>query len=152
MTEEQQGSEPNRNLTLLSIYLKDCSYEAPNTPGIFESDAAPDMNLDISVESKHLEQDRFEVTVSVTVTARFGDKTAFLVEVQQAGLFVISGFDNQEVGPILGIYCPNMLFPYAREAVANLVGKGGFPQLMLEPVNFEAMYAQSLEQQGQRVN
>jgi preprotein translocase subunit SecB len=147
MTEEQQASETPRNVALQSLYLKDCSYEAPNTPEVFDNTTPPAMDLDISVESKNLGNDHFEVTVSATVTAKFGDKTGFLVEVQQAGAFAITGFDNNEIGPVLGIYCPNIIFPYAREAISSLVNKGGFPQLLLEPVNFEAMYAQHMEQE-----
>lgn len=148
MTEEQQGAGSERNISIKNIYLKDSSYEAPNTPEVFNSQTAPEIEMDISVQSRNLGGDVFESVVSITVTAKFGEQTGFLVEVQQGGVFEITGFGNDEIGPVLGIYCPNVLFPYAREAVANFVSKGGFPQLMLEPVNFEAMFAAHLEEQG----
>lgn len=149
MTDEQQGAAPERNISIKNLYLKDSSYEAPNTPEIFNTQTAPEVEMDIGVHSRNVGGNDFEAVVSVTVTAKFGDQTGFLVEVQQAGVFEINGFGNDEIAPVLGIYCPNILFPYAREAVSNFVSKGGFPQLMLEPVNFEAMFAAHMEEQGQ---
>ena len=132
-----------------SIYLKDVSFEAPNSPEIFKTQFQPQIEMNLNLETHVLEQNIYEVVLSVTVTAKAGDKSAFLVELQQAGVFTLRGFTDENLGPMLGIYCPNVLFPYARESVANLVSKGGFPQLLLEPVNFEALYAQHVkEQQG----
>ncbi len=132
-----------------SIYLKDVSFEAPNSPEIFKTQFQPEIEMNLNIETHLLEENVYEVVLSVTVTAKAGEKSGFLVELQQAGVFTLRGFTDENLGPMLGIYCPNVLFPYARESVANLVSKGGFPQLLLEPVNFEALYSQHLqEQQG----
>lgn len=128
-----------------SIYLKDVSFEAPNSPAMFKTQFQPQIEMSLNLETNALEEHVFEVVLSVTVSAKANDQTAFLVELQQGGVFTLRGFDEQNMGPMLGIYCPNVLFPYAREAVANLVSKGGFPQLLLEPVNFEALYAQHMQ-------
>lgn len=134
-----------------SVYLKDVSFEAPNSPEIFKSQFQPEIQMNLNLETNALEDNIYEVVLSVTVDARVKDKSAFLVELQQAGVFTVKGFTEENLGPMLGIYCPNVLFPYARESVANLVTKGGFPQLLLEPVNFEALYTQHIEQQQQSV-
>jgi preprotein translocase subunit SecB len=130
-----------------SVYLKDVSFEAPNSPEIFKSQFQPEIQMNLNLETNALENNIYEVVLSVTVEAKVNDKSAFLVELQQAGVFTVKGFTEENLGPMLGIYCPNILFPYARESVANLVTKGGFPQLLLEPVNFEALYSQHIEQQ-----
>lgn len=142
-------SEAQQEFGIHSIYLKDVSFEAPNSPEVFKTQFKPEIQMNLNVETKPLEQDVYEVALSVTVTAKDkeSEKTGFLVELQQAGVFTIRGFGQNELGSMLGIYCPNVLFPYARESVANLVTKGGFPQLLLEPVNFEALYAQHLQEQ-----
>lgn len=130
-----------------SIYLKDVSFEAPNSPEIFKTQFQPEIQMNLNIETHLLEENVYEVVLSVTVTAKAGEKSAFLVELQQAGVFTLRGFSDENLGPMLGIYCPNVLFPYARESVAGLVSKGGFPQLLLEPVNFEALYSQHLQEQ-----
>jgi len=134
-----------------SIYLKDVSFEAPNSPEVFKTQFQPAIEMNLNLETNHLEDNIYEVVLSVTVSAKADDKAAFLVELQQAGVFTLKGFDEDSLGPMLGIYCPNVLFPYARESVANLVTKGGFPQLLLEPVNFEALYAQHMQQTDETV-
>jgi len=134
-----------------SIYLKDVSFEAPNSPEVFKTQFQPAIEMNLNLETNHLEDNIYEVVLSVTVSAKADDKAAFLVELQQAGVFTLKGFDEDSLGPMLGIYCANVLFPYARESVANLVTKGGFPQLLLEPVNFEALYAQHMEQSDETV-
>lgn len=141
MTDQQQ------EFGIHSIYLKDVSFESPNSPDIFKTQFQPQIEMNLNIDTKNIEEDVFEVILAVTVSAKVDDKSAFLVELQQAGVFTISGFDDESLGPMLGVYCPNVLFPYARESVANLVTKGGFPQLLLEPVNFEALYAQHLQEQ-----
>ncbi len=129
-----------------SIYLKDVSFEAPNSPEIFKTQFQPEIQMNLNLETHTLDDSVYEVVLSVTVEAKAKDKSAFLVELQQAGVFTLRGFDDENLGPMLGIYCPNVLFPYARESIANLVSKGGFPQLLLEPVNFEALYSQHLQE------
>lgn len=128
------------------IYVKDVSFEAPHAPVIFTEKWAPHIDLQLSSNSQAVGENLFEVVLTVTVTAKLGDKTAFLVEVQQAGVFTIQGV-GENLGPILGSFCPNILFPYAREAISDLVTRGGFPQLLLAPVNFDALYAQHMQRQ-----
>ena len=150
MTEEANAQQPQQAVGIHAIYLKDVSFEAPNSPAIFqELKQQPQIELNINLNTTKTGDNLYEVVVALTVTAKAEDKTVYLVELQQAGLFTIQGFGEQELGPMLGIYCPTQLFPYAREAVANLIGKGGFAPIMLEPVNFENLYRQHLAQQQQ---
>ena len=135
-------------IRIQAIYLKDASFEAPNSPTIFNQINNPNMNLNINVGTSVLADDTYEVVLTTTVTAKMDDKTIFLVELHQAGVFLLRGFDENAMGPMLNIYCPNVLFPYAREAVANLVSKGGFPPFQIDPINFEAIYAQNMQQQA----
>jgi preprotein translocase subunit SecB len=148
MTEENPqaaaGGEPQ--FGILRIYLKDVSFETPNSPAVFTQDFNPDVNLQLQTSVDELEDDLYEVVLNLTVTSKQGEKTGFLVEVQQAGVFQVKGFDNSQKGHMLGAYCPNTLYPFAREAVADLVAKGGFPQLVLAPINFDALHAQKREQ------
>lgn len=149
--DNQAGADnqtPQQQVTIHNIYLKDVSFESPNAPEVFRQTTHPKIHVNVGVNTNGLAQDAFDVVLTVTVTAKFeDDKTAFLAEVQQGGVFGLKGFSDNELGAMLGIYCPNMLFPYARETIASLVSKGGFPQLLLQPVNFEAIYAQHLQRQ-----
>ncbi len=126
------------------VYLKDVSYESPQAPAIFvgSTNWKPIVSLHLNTESTRLENDHYEAVLTVTVTVKLDDKTAYLAEVKQAGLFLIRNVSTAQMGPMLGSFCPNLLFPFAREAVASLVQKGGFPQLLLDPVNFDLLYAQ----------
>ena len=142
-----QQDAPQQQVAIQGIYLKDVSFEAPNGP--FSLQGQPQVEINLGLNTTQKSDNVHEVLLSVTVTAKLNDQTAFLAEVHQGGLFAVQGFSKEELGPVLGIYCPNTLFPFAREAVASLVAKGGFPSLMIEPVNFEAMYFQHLQQQGQ---
>lgn len=153
MTEQNQASQEEQaapQFSIQRIYLKDLSFESPNAPTIFTKEYKPEIKLDLDNKSKQIEPGVFEVTLSVTVTATIEDQTAFLVEVQQAGIFVIGNMPEQQVAHMLGAYCPNTLFPYAREAVSNLVNRGTFPALNLSPVNFDALFAQYLQQAQQQ--
>lgn len=132
------------------IYTKNISFESPNTPGIFGAEFKPNLEVNLNVESKGLEEGVYHVVVRVTATTKVEDRTAFLCEVEQAGIFTLQGFNQDELSYLLGAQCPNTLFPYAREAISDLVTRGGFPQLLLEPVNFEAMYQSHLEQAEQQ--
>jgi preprotein translocase subunit SecB len=128
------------------IYTKDISFESPNSPLIFRQDQwAPDVGVSLSHQAISLEQDFYEITLSITVTAKLADKVAYLVEVQQAGEFKTTGFHGDELRELLGINCPGLLFPFVRETIAGLVGKGGYPPLMLAPVNFELLYHQHMK-------
>lgn len=128
------------------IYIKDVSFETPNSPEIFREQWQPDINLQLNNNTKSIEENIHEVILTLTVTAKIGEKTAFLIEVQQAGIFNIKGYSEQEMGAMAGAYCPNILFPYARETISDIVTRGGFPQLLLAPINFDALYQQHLQQ------
>ncbi|MFK5986864.1 MAG: protein-export chaperone SecB [Pseudomonadota bacterium] len=142
----QQSEQPQQQLNIQKIYCKDVSFETPNSPQVFTQNIQPEMKTELNTQVNVLdEKGIFEVVLSVTVTAEYDNKTAFLAEVNQAGIFSIMGFEKANLDGILGSYCPNALFPYAREVVSELVSKGGFPQLVLQPVNFDAMYAQHLQ-------
>ena len=148
MADEQTNPATQRQLVLQKIYVKDASIEVPGAPQVFTSGAQPQIDINVATEMKMLEEDHFHVVLTVTVTAKNGNDTVFLVEVQQGGIFLIRGFPNAaEKGAILGGYCPSLLFPFAREAVADFVQKAGFPQLLLQPINFEAMYVDHLARQ-----
>ena len=144
MTENTQpaASGEETQLSILRIYLKDASFEAPNAPKIFTEEWSPETNLQLNTAISEIDTDVFEVVLGVTVTAKHGEKTGFLVEVQQAGIFSLKGFNGAQKGATLGAYCPNALFPFAREAISDLVVKGGFPQLLLAPINFNSLYEQ----------
>jgi preprotein translocase subunit SecB len=131
------------------VYTKDVSYEAPNAPQVFQKEWEPEVKLDLDTASSQLADGVFEVVLRVTVTATVGEETAFLCEVQQAGIFTISGIEGTQMAHCLGAYCPNILFPYARECVTSLVSRGTFPQLNLAPVNFDALFMNYLQQQGE---
>ena len=144
-------SEQQKNFVIQKLYLKDVSFESPNSPAVFsEQDWQPEINVQLNTESKTLGENVVEVVLNITVTATHQEKTAFLVELKQAGVFTLEGFNDEEKGGMLGSYCPNVLFPFAREAISELVSKGGFPQLLLAPVNFDALYQQHLEQQQKK--
>ena len=143
MTENTQ----ERQFSIQRIYTKDISFETPNTPEIFMQEWKPQVNVNLNNAVKDLGEGNLEVALTVTVTAMVDDKTAFLVEVTQAGIFLARGIPEEEMGPLLGVYCPNVLFPYVRETVSDLITRGSFPQFLLAPVNFEALYAQQMQQQ-----
>jgi preprotein translocase subunit SecB len=132
-------------LAVQSVYLKDCSYEAPKGPRV-EGQWSPQISLDINTTSNVLSPDLHEVVITVTVGAKQGETTAFLVEVKQAGLFVMKNLGPEDLRRAIGTICPNMLFPYARVAVSQLVTQGGFPNFVLPPVDFDQLYARGLAQ------
>ena len=142
-----QPKPPDGEFTIKKIYCKDISFEAPNTPTIFQLEWQPDADVHMHTTAKKISAGEYEVTLIVTVTVSVGETTAFLAEVQHAGIFGITGLTSDEMGPTLGSFCPSILFPYSREVVSDLVIRGGFPQFVLAPVNFEALYANSLVEQ-----
>jgi preprotein translocase subunit SecB len=148
MAEENVAAEEQQapKFIIQKIYTKDMSFESPNSPEIFREDWKPKLDLQLGNEYKRIDDDNHEIILTVTVTAKVEDKTAFLVEVKQAGIFTLTGYSNEEMGPLVGSYCPNTLFPFVREVVSDIVTKGGFPQLVLSPVNFDAMYMHQMEQ------
>lgn len=140
---------PGGRFVIQKIYVKDMSFETPHSPQIFMEKWEPEVSLQINNNAAILSEGLHEVTLSITVTAKLADKIAYLIEVQQAGIFNAIGFNANDVSAILGSYCPNILFPFAREVISDVVTKGGFPQLLLAPVNFDALYAQHIQQQQQ---
>ncbi|MGI9270208.1 MAG: protein-export chaperone SecB [Woeseiaceae bacterium] len=146
MAEEQIAGNDKR-IAVAKIYVKDFSFESPMSPDVFKSDKwSPQTNLNLRSKFSKADDDLYEVVLTITVDAKEDDKTVFLVELQQAGLFEISGYNDAEHAAITGSYCPNILFPYAREAIAGMIQKGGFPEFVLQPINFDALYAQSQQQ------
>lgn len=150
MAEENQNqAEDGREFAIQRVYVKDLSFETPDSPHIFKSQWEPDMNLELHTSSEYLQDDTYEVVLSGTVTVKSADKHAFLVEVKQAGIFTIKGFDDKDRSALLGSVCASILFPYLREVASDVVTRGSFPQLILAPVNFDALYAQHLEREAQ---
>ncbi|QBB69058.1 protein-export chaperone SecB [Pseudolysobacter antarcticus] len=141
---EPQG---NAQLSLQKVYIKDASFEVPGAPQIFQEAGQPQVQLNLSQKVGTIAENTFEVILSVTVTCSVGEKTAYLAEVQQAGIFGLVGFDDASRDTVLATYCPNVLFPYARQAVSDLVQNGGFPPFLLQPINFEALYAEQQRRQ-----
>ena len=144
---DQDQSASAKQIGIQKIYVKDLSFESPHTPAVFtKSDWSPKTNLNLRSSHTPGSENNHEVVLTVTIEAKEDEQVFFLVELQQAGLFHIAGYSDDEFKAIVGSYCPNILFPYARESVANIVSKGGFPEFLLQPINFDALYAQGLAQ------
>lgn len=156
MSEHENAAPPGeRRFSIQRIYTKDISFEIPHSPQIFNgTNWSPEINVQLSNKGTQITDELHEVTLTVTVTAKLQDTTAYLVEIQQAGIFSIEGLKEEELPAVIGSYCPTILFPFAREVISDLVTRGGFPQLVLNPVNFEALYVQHLQEmqdkQGQQ--
>ena len=143
-----EGVSPTGQIRLERLYLKDASFESPRTPEIFSEDWKPEIQVDINTRSNRQPENRYEVLLTLTLRAKLeGGKTAFIVEIQQAGTFLIEGVEAEVLQRVLGTICPNTLFPYIRENVDSLVVKGGFPAIHLTPVNFDALYADAVRKQ-----
>jgi len=154
-TEEQvnQQDQAEQQFIIERIYIKDISFEAPNSPAVFTQNWEPDTNLNLNTQVNPLGDDHYEVELHVTVSVKDKEgKTAFLVEVIQAGAFLIKGYPQEQLGHLLASYCPSNLFPYAREVISNLVSKGSFPEMHLSPINFDALYAQRLQEEQAQEN
>lgn len=155
MAEENQANgaaqqEQGAQFNIQRIYTKDISFESPNAPTIFTKEWKPEIKLDLDTKTAKIDETVFEVTLSVTVTATMGEETAFLCEVQQAGIFAIGEMPEANRAHTLGAFCPSVLFPYARETISNLVNRGTFPPLNLAPVNFEAIFAAYMQKRAQQ--
>ncbi len=146
---EAETQAPQQNFAIQRIFLKDVSFEAPNSPAIFQEEWKPDVNLELDTQSRELGENVFEVVLRLTVTVKNAEENAFLCEVQQGGIFSAEGMDPAQLAHCLGAFCPNILFPYARETISSLVVKGTFPQLNLAPVNFDALFMNYLQKQHQ---
>ncbi len=145
MADEQASEAVEQQFIIQKIYCKDVSFETPNSPEMFTLKWEPELKVDLHTTVNPLGKDTYEVVLTVTETVKVGEKTAFLAEVEQAGIFNVAGFEKPQLDAMLGSYSPNILFPYVREVISELVNKGGFPQLILQPVNFDAIYAQHLQ-------
>ncbi|WP_126968231.1 protein-export chaperone SecB [Xanthomonas arboricola] len=135
--------------TIEKIYVKDVSFESPNAPSVFNDANQPELQLNLNQKVQRLNDNAFEVVLAVTLTCTVGGKTAYVAEVQQAGVFGLVGLEPQAIDVLLGTQCPNILFPYVRTLVSDLIQAGGFPPFYLQPINFEALYAETLRQRSQ---
>ncbi len=147
MSEENTPApSEERAFSIQKIYVKDVSFETPNSPQVFTQAWEPKVEFNLSSQAQQIQESVYEVSITITLTVKIEQKTAYLTEITQCGIFTATGFPAEEMGHLLGSYCPNLLFPYAREAVSDLVSKGGFPPMLLAPVNFDALYSQHLQQ------
>lgn len=144
-----QDTENQPQFALQRIYTKDISFEAPGAPMIFQEQWQPKVSMDLNSAHTKITDNQYEVIVSLSITTKLGDKVAYIVEVQQAGVVLIKNVEDHQLGHMLGAYCPSLLFPYARETVDSLVTRGSFPALMLAPVNFDVVYQQALQRKQQ---
>ncbi len=128
------------------IYVKDVSYEAPGAPQVFNEQGQPALEMNLNQRVQRVADALFEVELGVTLTCKMVDKTIYLVEVRQAGLFGLNGFDDQTLDAMLGVHCPGILYPYARQTISDMITAGGFPPFLLQPINFEGLYAEGLRQ------
>jgi len=149
---EQPTTAPQKNLMLQKIYVKDLSFESPKAPMIFTTNVAPQTQLNVRSSAQQVAPDTQEVTLTITVEAKDSTSTVFLAEVKQSGIFVIQGYNAEEMSILLGSFCPNTLYPFAREAISDLITRGGFPPLLLQPLNFDAIYAQAIQERAARGN
>ena len=134
------GASQGAQLSVHKLYVKDASFEAPGAPAIFQDQGQPQIQLNLSQKVANFAEALYEVVLTVTVTCKIGEKTAYLAEVQQAGVFGLSNFQAEELQAVLATYCPHTLFPYARQTVSDLIQAGGFPPFLLQPINFEQLY------------
>jgi preprotein translocase subunit SecB len=136
--------------TVEKIYVKDVSFEAPNAPQVFNEQGQPQLNMNLNQKVGRLDGDLFEVVLGVTLTCTLNERTVYLAEVEQAGIFGLAGFDDRTLDMMLGTYCPNVLFPYVRQAISDLITAGGFPPFYMQPINFEALYAEGLRRRAEQ--
>jgi preprotein translocase subunit SecB len=150
MADEQPQTAAAKQLLLQKIYVKDMSFESPKAPTVFTTNVQPQTQISIRTGSQTIAPNTFEVTLTLTVEAKEQDATIFLIEIAQAGVFSIEGYTAEEQGVLIGTFCPNTLYPFAREAISDVVGRGGFPQFLLQPINFDGLYAQALRERAGR--
>ncbi len=148
---EQDEAAVEKQLSIIKIYIKDFSFESPQSPGVFRADKwTPKTNLNLRSTHTPVDDNFHEVVLMISVEAKDNDKTLFLVELHQAGLFEVTGHTDEESAVLFGSFCPNILFPFARESIAAMIQKGGFPEFVLQPINFDALYAQTMQQQQEQ--
>ncbi len=147
VSQEQKTDEaPRKGVALQKIYIKDISFEAPGTPEIFSSDWAPEVSQEIRNAHRQIDEDIYESVLTITITVKIANKVAYLIEVSQAGIFGLPGHSQKALETTFGIFCPTILFPYAREAISDLSTRGGFPQFLMQNINFHAMFDEYLRQ------
>lgn len=147
-----EDTSAEKKISVQKIYLKDFSFESPQTPQVFtEGKWEPKTNLNLRSTHSAGKDDLHEVVLTITIETKHEDRTVFLIELQQAGLFYIAGYEGEDLSMVVGSFCPNLLYPYAREAVSGIVSRGGFPELLLQPINFDALYAQARAEARNRV-
>lgn len=152
MSEQQDQLDQQPVFSIEKIYVRDLSLEIPHAPGIFLERAQPDIDMQLGTSAQQLEDGIYEVSITVTVTAKAEEKVMFLVEAGQAGIFQIRNVPAEDLEPILGVACPNILFPYLRETVSDIVNRAGFPPVLLSPINFDALFAQQRAQTAEASN
>ncbi len=145
---ENQADQPQ--FALQRIYVKDLSFESPRAPLVFQEKWAPQVKMDVNTSAKKIKEDIYEVVLTLTITVENNDEAAYLAEIQQAGVFAVKGLDDANLERTIGAFCPNILFPYAREAVDNLMVRGSFPPMQLAPVNFDAIFAEAKRRQAEQ--
>jgi preprotein translocase subunit SecB len=150
MADEQSNTAEQKQLVMQKIYVKDLSFESPKAPTVFTTNVNPQTQLNIRSSAQEVAPNTQEVTLTLTVEAKDNDSTLFLIEVKQAGIFFLQGYTPEEHALLIGSFCPNTLYPFAREAIADIVAKGGFPQLLLQPINFDALYQQAMQERAAR--
>ena len=143
---DEQAQATDKQLLLQKIYIKDLSFESPRAPEVFTSNAQANTQLNIGSSNKQVDDEHVEVSLTLTIESKDNADTLFLIEIVQSGIFLMKGYTDQERAMLLGSFCPGTLYPFAREAVAEIAQKGGFPQLLLQPINFDALYAQAIQQ------
>lgn len=151
MAEQNNGAAgaEQAQFTIQKIYVKDVSFEVPGAPQIFNEPGQPQLELNLNQKVARIAEGLFEVVLGITLTCKLGDKTVYLAEVEQAGLFGLAGFDDRQLDFMLGTHCPTVLFPYVRQTIGELVSQGGFPPFYLQPINFEALYAEGLRRRAE---
>jgi preprotein translocase subunit SecB len=147
-----EATTATKQLLLQKIYIKDFSFESPKAPEVFTTNVSPQTQLNIRTSNKDVGGDNVEVTLTLTVESKDKDDTLFLIEIAQAGVFLMQGYTAEERSMLVGSFCPSTLYPFAREAIAEMATKGGFPQLLLQPINFDALYAQARRERAEQQN
>jgi preprotein translocase subunit SecB len=149
MSDEQGAAQPEQTFNIRKIYLKDLSFESPQAPGVFQQTTTPQIDINLATDSQQVEEGSYEVSIKITISAKGDDKPLFIVELDQAGIFQIEGVVDEQLKFALGVTCPNILFPYARQVISDMTVSGGFPPLVMSPVNFELLYRQKLQSAGE---
>ena len=149
VTGAENAAPAGAQFTVEKIYVKDVSFEAPNAPQVFNESGQPQLNMNLNQKVGRLDGDMYEVVLGVTLTCTLSERTVYLAEVEQAGVFGLAGFDERTLDLMLGTYCPNVLFPYVRQQISDLITAGGFPPFYMQPINFEALYAEGLRRRAE---